>query len=112
MSKSMESLIRAANEALIENEDLGTAPLYFAPDYVVHMTKKKMTGGYRGIKSVLRPLYRAFTQRKVKLEILLQSKDRIAWQRTITATHTGAYKGFPATGKKIIWRDMVVCPKP
>ena len=32
---------------------------------------------------------------------------RIAWQRTLRATHKGDYMGFPATGKKLVWRDMV-----
>ena len=108
MSASKESLLHASNIALIENENLVTVPDYFTQDYVVHLTKKKLTGGHSGIKKILKGLYRAFPDRKVKVEILLEGKDRIAWQRTVTATHSGAYQGFPATNKKITWRDMFV----
>ena len=40
------------------------------------------------------------------MEILVEGPDRIAWQRIIRATHEGAFKGFPASGRKIVWRDM------
>jgi predicted ester cyclase len=43
----------------------------------------------------------------VEDEILAQGKDRVAWQRTVRATHQGNFKGFAATGRRITWRDMV-----
>jgi predicted ester cyclase len=51
---------------------------------------------------------RAFPDAEVEVEILAESKDRVAWQRTLRATHQGSFKGFPATGRPIVWRDMVV----
>ena len=50
---------------------------------------------------------RAFADLKVEVDILVESKDRIAWHRTLRATHKGNFKGFPATGRLIVWRDMV-----
>lgn len=37
----------------------------------------------------------------------MTAKTRVAWQRTIRATHEGPFKGFPATGRPVVWRDMV-----
>ena len=45
---------------------------------------------------------------QVEVEILVKTKDRVAWERTLRATHKGAFKGFPATGRPIVWRDMVI----
>jgi predicted ester cyclase len=50
---------------------------------------------------------RAFADLQVEVEILVKAKDRVAWQRTIRATQKGDFKGFPATGRRIVWRDMV-----
>jgi predicted ester cyclase len=44
---------------------------------------------------------------KVEVEILAESGDRVAWQRTIRATHRGAFRGFPPTGRKLVWREMM-----
>jgi predicted ester cyclase len=54
-------------------------------------------------------LYRkAFTELSVDVVVLLESSEFVAWQRTIRATHSGAFKGFPGTSQPIVWREMVV----
>ncbi len=40
-------------------------------------------------------------------KILVEGKDRVAWQRTLRGAQQGAFKGFPASGREIMWRDMV-----
>ena len=50
---------------------------------------------------------RAFSDLQVEVEVLVKAKDRVAWQRTVRATHKGNFKGFPATGHPIVWRDVV-----
>ncbi|WP_162028568.1 MULTISPECIES: ester cyclase [unclassified Lentimonas] len=37
----------------------------------------------------------------------MEGEDRIAWQRTVRGIQNGAFLGFPATKRPIIWRDMV-----
>jgi steroid delta-isomerase-like uncharacterized protein len=66
-----------------------------------------MTGGYRAIRRLLHVYRRAFSDLLVDVEILVKAKDRVAWQRTVRATHKGDFRGFPATGRRIVWRDMV-----
>jgi predicted ester cyclase len=56
---------------------------------------------------VLTPLRRAFADVQVDVQIFVNSRDRIAWQRTLRGTHHRAFKGFPATWRTIVWRDMV-----
>jgi predicted ester cyclase len=66
-----------------------------------------MTGGHDAIRRVVGMYRGAFADLKVEVEILVEGKDRVAWQRTLRATHQGDFKGFPATGRPIVWRDMV-----
>ena len=107
MSRSLAARIEAANTTLIANGNLDAIAEFFTPDYVVHLTDQDMTGGHEAIRRILNMYRRAFPDLQVEVEILVKAKDRVAWQRTLRATHTGDFKGFPATGRRIVWRDMV-----
>jgi predicted ester cyclase len=66
-----------------------------------------LAGGHSVVQKVVRAYRRAFSQMQVDVKILVTAKKRIAWQRTIKAIHHGAFQGFPATGRPIVWRDML-----
>jgi predicted ester cyclase len=104
---SPASRIQAANAALVEQEDLAAIGDYFARDYVAHGTGKDFKG-HRFIRQHLGELRRAFPKLRIDVEVLLEGGDRVAWQRTWRGKQVGAYQGFPATGKTIVWRDLVV----
>ncbi len=107
MEKSLASKIQEANTVLIINGELDAVGEYFTPDYVAHITDRDMKGGHDAVRDTISMLRRSFPDVQVEVEILLEGKTRIAWQRTLRATHKGAFKGFPASGLQIVWRDMV-----
>jgi predicted ester cyclase len=107
MARSLASKIEAANSALFVDGDLEAVGEFFARDYVTHLTDRDMTGGHAAVRRVLRLYRRAFTGLRVEVEILVKGRDRIAWQRTFRALHTGPFKGFPASGRRLVWRDML-----
>ena len=107
MSRSHASRIEAANSALIVNGDLGAIGEFFSPDYVAHLTDQDITGGHDLVRRIVSAYRRAFRDVHIEVEILVKAKDRVAWQRTLRATHKGNFRGFPATGRAIVWRDMV-----
>jgi steroid delta-isomerase-like uncharacterized protein len=107
MARSLASKIEAANSTLMVKGDLNAIGEFFTPDYVVHLTGEDMIGGHSAIRTVLRLYRRAFSDLRVDVEVLVKAKDRVAWQRTVRATHNGDFRGFPATGRRIVWRDMV-----
>lgn len=80
---------------------------FFTPDHVAHLTDQDLTGGRDAIRKVLHQYRQAFADLQVEVEILVEAKDRVAWQRTVRGTHLGAFKGFPATRRPLVWRDMV-----
>ncbi len=108
MGRSLASKIQAANSAIIANRNLDAIGEFFAPDYVAHGTEYDMTGGHAAIRKYLGMLQRAFPEIEIEVEILVEGKDRVAWQRTLRGTQQGAFKGFPATGRNVVWRDMIV----
>jgi len=107
MGRSLASKIEAANSALMAHGHVDAIGQFFTPDYVAHLTDQDLTGGHAAIRRVVGMYRRAFPDLQVEVEILVKAKDRVAWQRTLRATHKGDFKGFPATGRPIVWRDMV-----
>jgi len=103
----LSSKIYAANHTLIEDGNSDAISTYFASDYVAHLTGQDVAGGHKLIRGMLDSYQRAFPNPKVEVEILLEGADRVSWQRTIRARQEGAFKGFPASGRDIVWRDVV-----
>ena len=106
-TEALASKIKAANEALFGKGEHDAVRKFFSPDYVVHLTEQDVTGGHKVVRSFLELYQRAFPDLTVQVKILLEGTDRIAWQRTLRARHDGAFKGFPASGREIVWRDVV-----
>ena len=104
---SLSLKIKAANQTLISEGKHEAVEQFFACDYVAHLTGKDLTGGHKLVRDQLKLYQRAFPQVHVDVEILVEGQDRIAWQRTLRAKQEGAFKGFPASGSEIIWRDVV-----
>ena len=107
MARSLGARIKAANSALIVNGNLEAVGKFFTSDYVAHVTDRDMEGGHDTIRRFLRALRRAFPVIQIEVEVLVEGKDRVAWQRTLRGIQKGAFKGFPASGRRIVWRDMV-----
>jgi predicted ester cyclase len=107
MDRSLASNIRRANSTLITNGDREAVGQFFTPDYVAHLTDRDMEGGYGWIPGFIEMLQRAFPDLQIEVEILLEGKDRVAWQRKLRGTHQGDFMGFPACGRQIVWRDMI-----
>lgn len=106
MSRSLASTIRAANAAILTKGDLKAIDEVFASDYIAHLTDQDVKGP-AAIRRFVGTIRRAFPDVETGVEILVESKDRVAWQRTLRGTQRGAFKGFPASGRRIVWRDMV-----
>ena len=108
MSPSLASKIEAANSALRVDGHLDAVAEFLASDHVTHLTNEDVTGGHEAIRRELGMYRRAFGDLAVDVEILMVGEDCVAWQRTLRATRQGSFNGFPATGRPIEWRDMVV----
>lgn len=68
---------------------------------------------YRGegpelIKKLVAQMKAAFPDLQVKIDPLIAEGNMTAWRRTHTGTHQGAYWGFPPSGNKISWEDIII----
>lgn len=102
------SRLHAANQDLFVRGDLDTIPEHFTPDYVVQLAAGRALRGHDAIRAAVTLTRRAFPVLTVEVELLVESGDRVAWQRTFRGVQAGAYHGFPASGREIVWRELVV----
>jgi len=108
MARSLASRIRAANAALLAKGNLDAVGEYFTKTYVVHLTDHDLGGGHAGVRRFLTTIRGAFSDLHVKVDVFVEDENRVAWQRTVRATHRGDFMSFPASGRRITWRDMFV----
>jgi steroid delta-isomerase-like uncharacterized protein len=106
MDRSLASKIKAANAALIVDGNVDAVGEFFTPDYVAHLTSEDKKGGHNWVRSFLSTLRGAFSDLHVEVDILLEGQDRVAWLRTLRGIHQGDFRGFPASGRELVWRDM------
>lgn len=108
MSDSLAEWIRTANRVIVQEGNADAVDDYFTGDYVVHATGQDLTGGPSFVKRWIEKVHGAFADLDVTVHVLVESDDRVAWERTLTGTQTGSFQGFPASDRRIVWRDMVV----
>jgi steroid delta-isomerase-like uncharacterized protein len=103
---NLASKIEAANRTLLAEGKADAVANFFTADYVAHGTGRKIEG-HGALRKFVRDLRQGFPDLQVEVEILVKAKDRVAWQRTLRGSHRGNFRGFPATGRRVVWRDMV-----
>ena len=102
-----EPQIREANDLLLNQGNLDMVPEFFATTYVAHVLGEDMRGR-EAIADFVTALREAFPDLQVEIEVLVTEGDRVAWLRTSRGTHEGDFMGVPASGRQIVWQDMVV----
>jgi predicted ester cyclase len=106
MDQSHAARIKAATAAIVAGGQLDAVDEFFTPEYVAHVTDRDLAGGPAWVRRFVGMLHEAFSDLEVEVEILLESGDRVAWQRTLSGTQSGPFMGFPPSHRRIVWRDM------
>jgi predicted ester cyclase len=106
MDQSHASKIKAATAAIVAGRQLDAVDEFFAPEYVVHGTDRDLAGGAAWVRRFVGMLHEAFSDLEAEVEILVESGDRVAWQRTLSGTQNGPFMGFPPSNRRVVWRDM------
>jgi predicted ester cyclase len=98
--------ILAANEQLLNQGKVDTFDQFFSADYVNHSSSRP--AGRESVRAYLEALRTAFPDLRVKVEILLQQGDTVAWRRLHKGTFTADLGSLKATGKPVEWSAVVI----
>lgn len=107
-SMNKENKIKHAVEQLIEKGNFEIIDETFSTNYIAHAGKKKYSG-HSFIKRFINQLHTSIPDIKiVDISFLVSDENKVAWQRTLEGTHKADMQGIPASGKKVIWAEMLV----
>ncbi|MYW62992.1 ester cyclase [Streptomyces sp. SID8379] len=81
---------------------------YFAPDLDFHTPIPMDVTGIEALKRVWEILLRAFPDLRVTVEETIAQADKVVVRNTVTGTHLGEYRGRPATGKSVSYREIFI----
>lgn len=108
MDRTNRSLVAVATSELLVAGNADAVGTFFMEDYVAHVTDQEMRGGHDLVRGVVGMYRNAFSDLSADVLVLVECGDTVAWRRTMRATQTGAFKGFPGTGLPIVWQEMIV----
>lgn len=87
----------------VNKRNLASLKEFVAPDYVDTTLQLK---GLEGFRKSVTDLYTGFPDIHATIDDIIAERDKV-WDRvTLTATHTGEYRGLAPTGKKIKFRGI------
>ncbi len=98
--------IRAANEQLLNQGNLGKLEEVFSAEYTNHSFGDEH--GPEPIRGFVKDLRTAFPDLRVDVEILLEQDDMVAWRRTQRGTFKADLPGIKATGREVVWHSVVI----
>jgi len=99
-----KAIIRKIMET-VDKRNLALLGELIAPNYVDTTLQLK---GLEGFKQSVTSLYKGFPDIHVIIDDIIAEGDRVWDHVTLTATHTGEYRGLAPTGKKIAFRGIRV----
>lgn len=80
----------------------------FHPDAVFHTPVPTDATAPQAVKGAWAMLLRAFPDIQVTVEDMIAEGDKIVVRNTVTGTHQGDYRGLPATGRTITYKEIFI----
>jgi steroid delta-isomerase-like uncharacterized protein len=72
---------------------------FLSPEFIQHVPG--VSPGRVGVKQFFTMLHSAFSDIRNAVEDVIAEGDRVVWRSTVRGTHTGAFRGIPATNRPI-----------
>lgn len=106
VQRNKETFRRYVEEVWIE-EDMTVADEVFAQKYLSHQSDGSvLERGPEDVKKFVTEYRSAFSDVENTVEDMIGEGDRVVTRWKLQATHTGDFRGIPATGKRITMTGM------
>jgi steroid delta-isomerase-like uncharacterized protein len=102
-----KALFRAFVEEIFHRGNLDALHRFFRADAVIHDPGVELTGP-AALRPALRGMLAAFPDLRITLEDEIFAEDRLAVRYRGDATHLGAWRGIPASGRRISYTGILI----
>ena len=105
-----KAALRRVYEDVFVGRDIDAIDELFEPDAVFHSTAlpEGPTRGREEYKQFVGDFHAAFTDAEVDILASVAEGDLVVVRAIVTATHTGTFRGIPATGRRVSVSEMVM----
>ncbi|HEX4440572.1 MAG TPA: ester cyclase [Thermoanaerobaculia bacterium] len=101
-----KTIVRGIFDQVLNNGRLGMIDDCVADDFVEHNPVPGQGAGREGVKHRVRALRDAFPDLRFVLDEVVAENEIVAVRYRWEGTHTGAFLGIPATGRRVAVRGM------
>lgn len=108
-TEEYKAFIYEGIEEMWQRKNLAAMGRYFATDVVAHSPiHPRPLRGHQETAELFELIQTAFPDCTVEINDMIGEGDKVAVRWTIRGTHTGEYVGFPPTGRRVAWREVVI----
>ncbi len=107
MSSTQGELIRRIFEEAWSNEDYSVLDAITADTIKFHYHGTTMTTDLPSLPALIGRWRHAFPDLKMKVRHLVEEGDLVAVSLILTGTHSGEWRGMPASGRKVSVEEMM-----
>jgi steroid delta-isomerase-like uncharacterized protein len=103
---ALKTIVRGIFDQVLNNGRLGMIDDCIADDFVEHNPVPGQGAGREGVKHRVRAIREAFPDVRFVLDEVVAENDVVAVRYRWEGTHSGAFLGIPATGRRVAVRGM------
>jgi steroid delta-isomerase-like uncharacterized protein len=93
---------------VFDHHDLGAADAFLSPDVVFHNAGTDIRG-VEGWKAFARDWLIGFPNTRVTIDFVMAEDDQVLYHWRAEGTHTGEFRGRPATGRHLTASGLSLC---
>ena len=103
MSEANKAAVRGYIEEVMNKGqgDVSKFEKYIATDAILHNAYPAVGSDINAWKDRVRMYAAAFSEMHIAIEDQIAEGDKVVTRTVFTATHTGTFRGIPATGRRI-----------
>jgi steroid delta-isomerase-like uncharacterized protein len=102
------ALVHRFFDEVVQNGNHEAIPTYLATNHIAHDTGSPPIQGHEVWKQGAAAYFSAFPDTQVTFEDEMAVGDKVVVRWTVRATHKGALRNIPATGKQVTWTGITI----
>lgn len=104
-----KAVVRRYVEAFLMEGDFSHADELVTPDFSIDRSAvPEAIAGAEGLSKQMAMLKQAFPDLDLQVADMFAEGDKVAVRFIAPGTHRGEFVGIPATGKKVMWKGIVI----
>jgi steroid delta-isomerase-like uncharacterized protein len=114
MSGEEKELVRRYLEEVWSRGNAAAIDDFLAPNYQLRVLQgtsgheDRVTHGTQGVRQSVAMYHQAFSDLQITPQTIIAERDRVVVEWTASATHSGAFRGIPPTGKQLLYAGITI----